>query len=155
MLEWWAYLADILTFYNERIANESYLRTAALPDSVAGLVALLGYRPRPAIGAVGAVAALRKASRPAEPLSIPTGMQLASTATPAVPAQTFEAAASTFAGPTHVPVTAQPDPALLQRGSGLGPVPVTGEDRRARARPGAAGRLGASPGAGHRTQTGR
>ena len=25
-LEWWAYLADILTFYNERIANGSYLR---------------------------------------------------------------------------------------------------------------------------------
>ena len=28
-LEWWAYLGDILTFYNERIANGSYLRTAA------------------------------------------------------------------------------------------------------------------------------
>src|SRR3954465_5184712 len=33
MLEWWAYLADILTFYNERIANESYLRTATQPDN--------------------------------------------------------------------------------------------------------------------------
>ena len=30
MVEWWAYLADILTFYNERIANQSYLRTADL-----------------------------------------------------------------------------------------------------------------------------
>ena len=28
MVEWFAYLADILTFYNERIANEDYLRTA-------------------------------------------------------------------------------------------------------------------------------
>ncbi len=28
MVEWWAYLADILTFYNERIANEAYLGTA-------------------------------------------------------------------------------------------------------------------------------
>ena len=28
VLEWWAYLGDILTFYNERIANEGYLRTA-------------------------------------------------------------------------------------------------------------------------------
>ena len=26
MVEWWAYLADILTFYNERIANEAYPR---------------------------------------------------------------------------------------------------------------------------------
>ena len=34
MIEWWAYLADILSFYNERIANESYLLTAILPESV-------------------------------------------------------------------------------------------------------------------------
>src|SRR5262245_55238022 len=34
MLEWWAYLADILTFYNERIANEAYLRTATSPESL-------------------------------------------------------------------------------------------------------------------------
>src|SRR5215472_11506493 len=45
VLEWWAYLADVLTFYNERIANESYLRTAVQPGSIANLVALLGYRP--------------------------------------------------------------------------------------------------------------
>ena len=71
LLEWWAYLADILTFYNERIANEDYLRTAELPTSVTGLVGLLGYRPRPAIGAVGQVAALRRKSHPSEPLVIP------------------------------------------------------------------------------------
>ena len=32
--EWFAYIADILTFYNERIANQDYLRTADLPESV-------------------------------------------------------------------------------------------------------------------------
>ena len=42
VLEWWAYLGDVLTFYNERIANESYLRTATQPASVAN---------RPPIGA--------------------------------------------------------------------------------------------------------
>ena len=47
MLEWWAYLADVLTFYNERYANESYLRTATQPGSIANLVALLGYQPAP------------------------------------------------------------------------------------------------------------
>jgi hypothetical protein len=46
-------IADILTFYNERIANQDYLRTADLPESVSHLIALLGYRPRPAIGASG------------------------------------------------------------------------------------------------------
>src|SRR5262245_11007724 len=34
IIEWWAYLADVLTFYNERIVNESYLRTAVLDESV-------------------------------------------------------------------------------------------------------------------------
>ena len=42
MVEWWAYLADILTFYNERIANEDYLRTAVLPESVQRLIRTLG-----------------------------------------------------------------------------------------------------------------
>ena len=68
MVEWWAYLADVLTFYNERIANEAYLRTADLPESVDRLVRMLGYRPRPGIGATGTVAALL--SGPA-PVTIP------------------------------------------------------------------------------------
>ena len=44
---------DVLTFYNERIANESYLRTATQPGSIANLVALLGYQPSPGIAATG------------------------------------------------------------------------------------------------------
>jgi hypothetical protein len=103
-LEWWAYLADILTFYNERIANESYLRCAQLPADVEGLVALLGYEPRPAIAAVGQVAAIRQTSRPHEPLVIPAGLQLANTATPGVPVETFEAEGATFSGPSDVPI---------------------------------------------------
>src|SRR4051794_3462735 len=60
MVEWWAYLADILTFYNERVATEASLRTARLPEDVNRLIRLLGYRPRPGIGAtavLGAIAA--------------------------------------------------------------------------------------------------
>jgi hypothetical protein len=45
MAEWFAYLGDILTFYDERIANESYLRTAALDASAKRLIQILGYRP--------------------------------------------------------------------------------------------------------------
>ena len=56
--EWFAYIADIVSFYNERIANEEYLRTAIMPGSVNNLIAILGYRPRPAIGARGQIAAL-------------------------------------------------------------------------------------------------
>lgn len=113
VLEWWAYLGDVLTFYNERFANESYLRTAELPESVTDLVALLGFVPRPAIAAVGEVAAIRSRSRPHEPVVVPDGFQLASTATPGVPAQTFEAAAATFAGASNGPIVLPPSTALL------------------------------------------
>ncbi len=51
LLELWAYLCDILTFYQERIANESFLRTALLQESVLRLAALLGYRPAPGMAA--------------------------------------------------------------------------------------------------------
>lgn len=121
VLEWWAYLADVLTFYNERAANESYVRTAQLPSSVRELVALLGYRPRPAIAAVGQLAAIRSAARPGEPVAIPAGMQMANTATPGVEVQTFEAAAATFAGASDVAITPAANPALLGAPSGTAP----------------------------------
>ena len=127
LLEWWAYLADILTFYNERIANEDYLRTAELPTSVAGLVGLLGYTPRPAIAAVGKVAAIRGSAQPHEPLVIPAGMQLANEATPGVPVETFESAAATFDGASDTTIVLEPSPALLRPGGeGIGSVLLRG-----------------------------
>jgi Baseplate J-like protein len=113
VLEWWAYLADILTFYNERIANEDYLRTAELPTSVTGLVALLGYQPRPAIAATGQLAAIRSNARPTEPVVIPAGLQFSNTATPGVPVETFEAQAATFTGLSDVAIGLEPGTALL------------------------------------------
>jgi hypothetical protein len=113
VLEWWAYLGDVLTFYNERIANESYLRTATQPGSVANLVALLGYQPAPGLAATGILAAIRSAAHPAEPLSVPAAMAVASVASAGVPAQTFETdAAATFTGLSSLPVALPPGPAL-------------------------------------------
>ena len=127
VLEWWAYLADVLTFYNERIANESYLRTAQQPASVANLVALLGYDPAPGIAATGNVAALRTAGYPAEPLVIPAGMRLSSVATAGVPAQIFEVDASaSFAGPSNVPVTLPADTAFQDNADGTQAVLLAG-----------------------------
>jgi|CZKX01.1.fsa_nt_gi hypothetical protein len=50
LLEGVAILGDILTFYQELYANEAFLRTATWPESITGLVRLLGYRPAPGIG---------------------------------------------------------------------------------------------------------
>ena len=51
LLEMWAYVADILTFYQERIANETFLRTARMPDSLVNLARMLDYRPAPGVAA--------------------------------------------------------------------------------------------------------
>ena len=47
----WATVADVLTFYQERIANEGYLRTARLRDSILRLARLLDYQLRPGVAA--------------------------------------------------------------------------------------------------------
>jgi hypothetical protein len=56
VLELWAAVADILTFYQERIANEAYLGTATLRDSVLRLVRLIDYELRPGLAPTVALA---------------------------------------------------------------------------------------------------
>lgn len=111
MAEWWAYLADILTFYSERIANASYLRTADLPEHVQRLIRVLGYRPRPGIGAQGVVAALL--TKPT-PLTLPQGFQVQSKPGPGKQPQLFELDADTpVKFPDVVEAELPPNPALL------------------------------------------
>jgi len=51
LLDAWAVVGDVLTFYQERIANEGYLRTATERRSVLELARLVGYAPRPGVAA--------------------------------------------------------------------------------------------------------
>lgn len=51
LLDAWAIVADVLTFYQERIANESYLETATELRSVLELARLIGYELRPGVAA--------------------------------------------------------------------------------------------------------
>lgn len=51
LLDAWATLADVLTFYQERIANESYLRTATERLSILELARLIGYKLNPGVAA--------------------------------------------------------------------------------------------------------
>ena len=50
LLDGWATVADVLTFYQERIANEGYLRTATERRSVLELARLIGYNAAPRRG---------------------------------------------------------------------------------------------------------
>jgi len=74
LLEMWAYLCDVLAFYDEVIANESYLRTADLRASLRKLTGLLGYIPRPAVAASVILTALAE-GRKALPLKAGTAFR--------------------------------------------------------------------------------
>jgi hypothetical protein len=114
--EWFAYVADVLTFYNEQIANQAYLRTANLPESVANLIALLGYRPRPAIGATGVLAALLSPGPTfgGRSIVLPQGLQFQSKPAPGQAPQIFELKQDTaISAPDQLP--AAPPPHLLER----------------------------------------
>lgn len=51
LLEAWACVGDILTFYQERIASEGFLRTATERRSIVELGRLVGYRLKPGVSA--------------------------------------------------------------------------------------------------------
>lgn len=51
LLDAWATAADVLTFYQERIANEGFLRTATERRSVLELARELGYELKPGVAA--------------------------------------------------------------------------------------------------------
>ena len=101
----WASLADVLTFYQERIANEGYLRTARERRSVEELARLVGYCLRPGVSATAYLAfevddalppapgsATRASSGTSGDIEIPPGTAVKSTPTPGTDEkpQTFE-----------------------------------------------------------------
>ncbi|MBS0181077.1 MAG: putative baseplate assembly protein [Nitrospira sp.] len=51
LIDVWATVLDILTFYQERLANESYLLTATERQSLLEQARLIGYEPRPGVAA--------------------------------------------------------------------------------------------------------
>ena len=51
LLDAYACMADVLSFYQERLANESYLRTAGERLSLGELARLIGYRLKPGVAA--------------------------------------------------------------------------------------------------------
>ncbi len=87
LLEMWAYICDSLSFYDQVLANESYLRTSYLRPNLRKLVALLGYIPRPAVGSTVTLAATAEGRLQ---LKLPIGTAFRSTAFEGNPPQVFE-----------------------------------------------------------------
>ncbi|RAN77927.1 putative baseplate assembly protein [Bacillus sp. SRB_336] len=88
LLDAWATAGDVLTFYQERLCNEGYLRTATEQRSVQELAALVGWRPRPGVAAT-AYLAYTVDPNTAEVL-IPAGSRANSIPAPGETMQAFE-----------------------------------------------------------------
>ncbi|UUZ53290.1 hypothetical protein LP419_31075 [Massilia sp. H-1] len=88
LLDAWAVTGDVLTFYQERIANEGYLRCATERRSVLELARLTGYALRPGVAASVFLAyALEK---DAAPVVIPKGARVNSVPGPGEQMEAFE-----------------------------------------------------------------
>src|SRR5580658_10665925 len=91
LIDAWAEVLDILTFYTERLANEAYLGTAIEGRSVFELARLVGYSPSPGVSA-STVLAFTLATAPGSPAIVPihSGTRVQSVPGPGQSPQVFE-----------------------------------------------------------------
>lgn len=91
LLDAWATVADVLTFYQERIANEGFLRTAAERRSVLELARAIGYELNPGVAA-GTFLAFTVEDAPGAPgtATVPQGTRVQSIPGQEELPQTFE-----------------------------------------------------------------
>jgi predicted phage baseplate assembly protein len=89
LLDAWAVVADVLSFYQERIANEGYLRTATERRSIRELARLVGYRLRPGVAASVYLAYTMEAGVAVDTV-IPAGSRAQSVPRPGELPQSFE-----------------------------------------------------------------
>jgi len=93
LLDGWAVSLDVLTFYQERLANEAYLRTAVQGRSIFELTRLVGYVPSPGLAASAVLAfTLNSAPGAPESVAIPAGTRAQSIPPPGGLPQVFETA---------------------------------------------------------------
>ncbi len=87
LIEQGAAVADVLSFYTERYANEAYLGTATFDADVQRIAHLIGYRPAPGISATTTLAVSLESGKA---YSIPAGFGVQSVPGPGETPQDFE-----------------------------------------------------------------
>lgn len=103
LIDAWATVADVLTFYQERIANEAFLRTATERSSIRELARLIGHELGPGVAAsvalafrldeppaLPASAAVTAIQPPVRPLKLEAGLKAQSVPGKDEKAQVFE-----------------------------------------------------------------
>lgn len=74
-VEQMAYIGDVMSFYQDVIANETFLLTATQRDSVLAIAQQLGYTPQAAMPATGTVTLVSNASQ-SSPVTVPAYTQM-------------------------------------------------------------------------------
>jgi len=97
-IELWAYVADVLTFYQERIANEAYLGTATQRDSMMRLAELIDNHPSPGAGASAMVTFSMAKGKTA---TVPANFRVGSKASAGKAAAVFETSGAVTAVSDH------------------------------------------------------
>jgi len=90
LIDAWSVTADVITFYQERIANEGYLGTATERFSVLELARLVDYRVRPGVSA--SVYLAYTVEQGSAPVTIPAGSKAQTVPAPGEQMQAFETA---------------------------------------------------------------
>jgi predicted phage baseplate assembly protein len=148
LLDAWAVSCDVLTFYTERLANESYLGTATDPVSLQEMGKLIGYRLNPGLAAETWLAFTMErpppavAGAPRDPgllpavvpsaTTLPIGLRVQSIPGPGEQPQTFETVEAIEARPEwnvlplattapHVPIWGRQDAWLAGAANNLAP----------------------------------
>ena len=96
LLEMWAYVCDLTSFYDQVIANEGYVQTASRRASLRKLIAPLGYIPRPAVAALVELAGFAEGR---QAVTLPVGTAFRSGAFKGNPPQVFEVSTETTIHP--------------------------------------------------------
>ncbi len=119
LLDAWAAVADVLTFYQERIANELYLGTAIERRSIGWLARLIGYQLRPGVAASTCLAyTLESATGAPSQVTIDETVKVQSVPGPGEKPQVFEPVEE---------ITARPEWNALYPRLTIARVPVLGD----------------------------
>jgi uncharacterized phage protein gp47/JayE len=88
LLQMYSYVADLLGYYEDRIAGEAFIQTATQAVSILNIAAMLDYQPTLSTGAVVTLA-ITISSAINGPITIPAGSQFSTTASATTPAIIF------------------------------------------------------------------
>jgi hypothetical protein len=107
MVDLWAYMGDILHYYIDRAAAETFLGTAVNKSSILALANLFDYQPSYQTSSVGSVLLAASDSTHSNTIVIPAGTGFVAPATDNEPLVYFTSTASASMGPSVSSATIQ------------------------------------------------